>query len=70
MQGKMAAIIAHENREAFSIHSTGWLLMHGKQLSQVEEAELRANLLFQSDVMVSSSSVSAAQLKKLRGESP
>ena len=70
MQGKMAAIIAHENREAFSIHSTGWLLMHGKQLSQVEEAGLRADLLFQSDVMVSSSSVSAAQLKKLRGESP
>ena len=65
LQGKMAAIIGYENRSAFSIYSTEWRLAYERQMTPQEEAQLRADLLFRSDVIVSSVEVTDQQLQGL-----
>ena len=61
----MAAIIGYENRSAFSIYSTEWRLAYERQMTPEEEAQLRIDLLFRSDVIVSSVEVTDQQLQKL-----
>ena len=65
LQGKMAAVIGYENRSAFSIYSTEWGLAYERQMTPQEEAQLRVDLLFQSDVIVSSAQVTTEQLEEL-----
>jgi hypothetical protein len=65
LQGKMAAVIGHENRKAFARHSVAWQIARNKEMSPEEEAQMRRDLLFDSDVIVSIAEVSDEDLQDL-----
>jgi hypothetical protein len=65
LQGKMAAAIGHENRKAFARHSVEWQIARNRDMNEEEEAQMRKDLLFDSDVIVSTAEVSKEDLQDL-----